>query len=98
MKCPNCGNEEIIINEAYDKNIDYTLKFKILVIVSLIVGIIISLALIKINAIVGGVFFFVFLIAFCAYLNYKIILRKRARRKSHSKCICKNCGYTWYLD
>lgn len=98
MICPNCGNEDIAITEAYNKNLDFSLKFKVLTIGGFILGILFCLALFRVNATAGVITFLVFGSCYCIYLNYKIKARTRARRQSHSKCICKRCGYTWYLD
>ncbi len=98
MMCPNCDNEDIALTEAYNKNLDYSLKFKVIVIGGLILGILFCIALFRVNATAGIVTFFVFGGCYGAYLNYKIKARTRARRQTHTKCICKRCGYTWYLD
>ena len=30
--------------------------------------------------------------------NWYVQWKKEQKKKSHSKCICKRCGYTWYID
>lgn len=98
MKCPKCGSENIQINESYNKKLDFTLKHKVFVIFIFILGLILSISFFSVNTTFGSIFFFAFLIWYIIYLKKKISKREKARKKSHSKCICKNCCNIWYLD
>lgn len=98
MKCPKCGNEDIQINEAWDKTIDLPRKYIAIFICVSIVLIIVTIALFDVNIIA----FIVGLVITMGFVgggtNWYVQWKKQQKKKSHSKCICKKCGHTWYID
>lgn len=99
MKCPNCGNEDLQINEAWDKNIDIPTWYKIVFWAVVVVLCLISFALYKlVNATLSGIILVLTIIMAIGARNAYFIWRKKERRKTHSKCICPKCGTTWYID
>lgn len=98
MKCPKCGCEDLQINESWDKTIDLPKKYKIWFWVGAVVIFFIAGGLAGVNfiaGIVGGVI----LIGYIGGgTNWYVQWKKEQKKKSHSKCICKRCGYTWYID
>lgn len=98
MECPNCNCTNIQINEAWDKTIDLPRKYKI--IYGIIAGVLILLTagFFKVTF-MAGIVSLILTVGFIGggaqwYNSWK----KDQKKKTHSKCICKHCGYIWYLD
>lgn len=98
MKCEKCGCEDIQINEAWDKTIELPEKYKWLFVGGAILLVLVTVGLFNVNFIAG----LVGLILTVGYIGggstWYAEWRKTQKKKSHSKCICKHCGYTWYID
>ncbi len=84
MICPNCGNDHIQINEAWDKTIDIPTRYKVIYWVVVVFLGIFSLALFKVNNNAGSWLLIITIIlavgARSAYYGW----RKNQRKKSHS--------------
>ena len=87
MKCPKCNGDNIFfVEKILRANFLVALLFEVFFIVFALI------------LMLNNVFIFSGLFILGAIINpvvYKIVdLCKR--RKSHTKAICKDCGYSWY--
>lgn len=98
MICPECGCEDIQINEAWDKTIQLPTKYKAIYGVGSAVLVLLTAGFFNVNFTAGMVSLVITIGFIGGGARWYGEWKKNQKKKSHSKCICKRCGNTWYLD
>ncbi len=97
MMCWRCNSDDIKVVQDQKK---WRFPFWVTPLLYLLIGmiILISIGLLFVKVIAAVIFFFVALgcLTFAVYV-LKCYFEKR-NDHTRTKCICRNCGYTWYLD
>lgn len=91
--CPQCGSKEIAIIAEIHKNIGARVLFGLVCLVTL------SLFFVDLkNTLSGGNSYIALVIVF-AVLSFLILVWIWVNEsRSHSKAICRDCGYIWLID
>lgn len=98
MKCPKCGSEDIEFTEAWDKNYDIDKKSKRIFIIVAVVLVIVTVGLFNVNFVAGIVGLVITVGCIGGWFRWYEDWKKAQKKKTHTKCICKNCENIWYLD
>ena len=90
MKCPNCKNQKIKFVEGMKTH----RKHKWILLLSILLSVCLGASISGIFQYIKAIMILIEIICLIVY----IAIDKANQHKTFTKCICSNCGKTWWLN